>query len=152
MTVVVVEETRGAHCPVLCANLRAGDRRECEDAGLAPRRAIYRSYRNSLYARTVFFDGDMAGMFGLGGGALSDTGSPWLFTTPAVERNPFAFLRCARAFVDEMLTIKPMLENFVSANYPEACRFLRALGFELSEPQPYGVKGAPFRKFSMRAG
>lgn len=129
--------------------MRARDRAECEAGGLTGRKAVWRSYRGSVIARAAFINGELAAIFGMGGGVLSDTGAPWLFTTQVVEQFPLMFVRVALAMVDEMLQIKNRLENYVSADYPQACRFLASIGFTLGEAEPFGPKGAPFCKFTM---
>jgi hypothetical protein len=131
--------------------MRAGDAKECEDAGIHPRKAVWRSFRHSLMCQTAFLDGDLAAIFGMGGSYFSKVGEPWMFTTPVVERDPVSFLILGKQWVDEMLAITPRLENFVSADYPKACRFLQAIGFHLGEPEPFGLHGKPFRKFWMEA-
>ena len=144
---VEIVEARADHCPMFTRLLRDGDRRECEDAGIPPRKAVWRSYRASMLSWVAFIDGEPAAIFGLGGGCLSDVGRPWLLTTATVERHRLAFVRHAKIIVTDMLSIKPVLENHVSANYPGACRLIKALGFTLGEPEPFGRTGAPFRKF-----
>src|SRR4051812_31279454 len=99
--------------------------------------------------RTAFVDGEIAAMWGLGGVMLSDEGTPWLMTTPVVERVPVSFVRIGRAQVAEMLSRRSRLANVVQASYLGACRLLEVLGFTLDEPIPLGPHGVPFRKFSM---
>ena len=147
--VITFEETRREHCPILARNMREGDKRECEDVGFTPQKAVWRSYRHSLMARTYFVDGELAAIVGMGGNALSDTGAPWLFTTYAVERVPLGFVRHSRAYVEEMLSVKPFLENYVSANYPQAVKFVQAVGFTLGETVLIGDQRAMFYRFFM---
>ena len=127
--------------------MREGDKRECEAVGLTPQRAVWRSYKASIFCVTSFIDGQLATVGGMGGDFLSDIGNPWLFTTPAVEKVPKAYIEGTRAMVGRMLTMKPRLENYVHADYRQACGFLRLVGFTLGDPEPYGPKGAMFRKF-----
>lgn len=131
--------------------MRTRDRAECEALGVPVRKAVWRSYRHAVVARVAFMDGELAALFGLGGGAFGLVGVPWMFTTPIVERHKLAFLRGARAMRDEFLTATPALENWVHAEYGQACRLLLSLGFTLSEPAPFGLKGALFRKFRITA-
>lgn len=108
------------------------------------------SFRGSLTApKVALVDGEIAAMWALGGEFLADTGAPWLMTAPAIERAKVSFLRIARAEVAAMLAVKPRLENFVIAAYPEANEMLRRLGFRLDEAQPVWPSGAPFRRFHL---
>ena len=140
-----------SHCVEMAAKMRAGDRAECEAVGMTVRKAVWRSYRRAVVARVAFMDGELAALFGLGGGAFGATGTPWMFTTPVVERHKLAFLRGALATRDEFLLANPILENWVHAEYGQACRLLLSLGFTLSDPAPFGPKGALFRKFRIAA-
>lgn len=128
-------------------NLRREDEAEITGFGLTPREALRTSYRNAILRRTAFVDGEIAAMWGLGGAMLSDAGSPWLMTTPAVEKMPVTFLKVGRAQLDEMLLQRAFLFNFVQASYSRACRFLEVLGFVLDPAAPMGPHNVPFRRF-----
>ncbi len=87
-------------------------------------------------------------MWGVCGPMLSDTGQPWLLTSPAIERVKVSFLRIAREELAAMLAVRRRLENYVAADYGRAIRLLEALGFTVEAPKPMGLKsGALFRKF-----
>lgn len=139
-----------AHVYTLAARMRAADRAEMEAAGLDATGALRKTFRAALIRESVFVDGEIAAMWGLGGDALSDIGAPWLLTTPAVERVPVSFLREGKKNVATMLRLKPILVNYVDARYARACRFVTALGFVLEPPAPFGPKGALFRRFEAR--
>lgn len=139
-----------AHVYTLAARMRREDQAEMEAAGLDARVALRKTFRAALIRETIFVDGEIAAMWGMGGDALSDTGTPWLLTTPAVERVPVSFVREGRKNVATMLRIKPILVNYVDARYARACRFVEALGFVLEPPAPFGPKGALFRRFELR--
>jgi hypothetical protein len=128
-------------------NLRREDRAEITGFGLDPREALRTSFRHSVLRRTAFVDGEIAAMWGLGGAMLSDAGSPWLMTTPVVERVPVMFLKVGRAQLNEMLAQRTFLFNFVQASYARACRFLEVLGFVLDPATPMGPNQIPFRRF-----
>jgi hypothetical protein len=131
----------------LAAHLREGDRLEISGLDLDPTAIIRASYRSAILRRTAFVDGELAAMWGLGGVALSDDGTPWLMTTKAVERIPVSFVRIARDEVRQMLALRRHLENVVLASYRSACRFLEVLGFALDEPVALGPQGLAYRRF-----
>jgi hypothetical protein len=149
-TYTIIESTR-AHFRELVTRLRQGDREEIEAAGFSDRRALWLSYRTGMMRRTAFVDGEIAAMWGVSGTALSRIGHPWLLTTPACEKVPFAYVREGRKHALEMLEIHPVLTNNVLASYERAIRFLRLAGFTVGEPFPFGIKQMPFCKFEMRA-
>lgn len=89
-------------------------------------------------------------MWGMGGASISDEGLPWFMTAPEVERFPVAIVREARYAVAEMLDLRPYLWNCVLAEYAQAIRLLRLLGFTVDDEVTVGAGGAGFRKFWMR--
>lgn len=134
----------------LASRLRTED--ESEITGLlakSPRVALRASYRHAILRRTALIDGEIAAMWGLGGAMLSDIGTPWLMTTPLVERVPVTFLKVGRAQLAEMLMHRRFLSNYVLATYRGAVRFLEVLGFVLDPATPMGPQGLPFRRFWM---
>lgn len=131
----------------VAANLRTEDEAEITGLGLNPRDALRTSFRHAILRRTAFVDGEVAAMWGLGGAMLANEGSPWLMTTPVVERVPVTFIKVGRAQLDEMLQHRAFLSNVVAASYKRACRFLEVMGFVLDPPVPLGPNGVLFRRF-----
>lgn len=87
-------------------------------------------------------------MWGLGGASISDEGMPWFLTAREVERFPVSLVREARYAVAEMLDLRPYLWNYVLAEYAQAVKLLRLLGFTLDDP--IRVRSDNYRKFWMR--
>jgi hypothetical protein len=141
------------HVYALAECLRERDRAEIICAGYSVKKALYRAFRNSILCRTAFVGDHIAAMWGLGVGLrpgvspLSDLGVPWLHTSAAVERVPVSFVKVARAELSTMCANRRRLESFVAADYPQAVRLLRLLGFTVEHPQPIGVEGALFSRF-----
>jgi hypothetical protein len=141
--------TTKAHLGVLAEKLRAGDAAEIEAAGISPRRALWRSWRNSVLASTMVVDGEIAAVGGVGGCPLGRVGELWLLTAPPIERAKIAFLAEARSAVRVMLTIFPELRGRVSADYHKAVRLLEVLGFTVGEPFAFGPSRTLFREYRM---
>ena len=142
--------TEPRHISLLADNLRTEDAMEVQAAGVAPRKALWRSYRQATFARTAFIDDEIGAIWGVGGCALGGIGRPWLLTAPPVEHAKLAFVREGRYAVGEMLITFNELRGFVDGRYARALRFLSALGFELSEEFPFGPHNVPFRRYSIR--
>jgi len=141
------------HVYALAATLRPRDAKEIADVGVSAKKALYRAFRNSVMCKTAFLGDDIAAMWGLcvglrpGVSPLSDLGVPWLHTSAAVERLPVSFVKAAKAELALMRANRRRLESFVAADYPQAVRLLRVLGFTVEQPVPIGVGGAPFCRF-----
>jgi len=78
---------------------------------------------------------------------LYNTGCPWMLATPSANRYRRAFIECANAYTQAMLSEYRSLENFVDARNTRSVAWLQRIGFELSEPEPYGALGLPFHPF-----
>ena len=145
----IVDSTPG-HIRDLSQNMRDNDRMEVCSIGFTEREIVRKSYDRAIWKKTVFVNGKLACMFGLGGHLLSDTGVPWLLTTREIERIPLAFVREAKREVRKMLGHFRRLENYVHADYAAAIRFLEILGFTVHpEVVEVGPNRAKFRKFTM---
>lgn len=92
---------------------------------------------------------------GLALAAVGDTiagigiGVPWMVTTDHIGTDPRGFLRASKAVLVEMFQRHHQLINYVDARNVAAIRWLAWLGFTIDEAVPYGVKGLPFRRFTM---
>lgn len=143
------------HVYALAERLRPRDEKEIRDCGIKPRRALYRAFRNSVMCKTALIDGEVAAMWGLcvglrpGVSPLSDLGVPWLHTAAAVERIPVSFVKVARAELALMRANRRRLESFVAADYGQAIKLLRVLGFTVERPMPIGANGAAFCRFHL---
>jgi len=148
-----IEPATDAHMNNMAPRMRAKDVAEVAAVGLSPHRALRASMRRAVWAKAaVAEDGNVIAMWGLGGALMGLQGIPWLLTTALVERVPLEFMRRAKAELGLMLEMYPVLVNHVDANYREATGFLRLLGFTIGEPEPFGRKGALFRRLEIRRG
>lgn len=124
------------HFRALSENLRPGDAGEFAPLGIDARAGLWRCYRKSLARRTILLGDDVAAMAGVAGTALGDEGGVWLFTTPLVEQQPVAFLKCCRELAGNALSIFRKISGIVSLDYVAAVRFLGLMGFTVGEPLP----------------
>lgn len=141
------------HVYALAAILRPRDAAELAAGGHSAKKSLYRGFRNSILCRTAFVGDDIAAMWGVcvnfraGASPLGDLGVPWLLTSAAVERVPVSFVKVARAELALMRANRRRLESFVAADYTQAVKLLRILGFTIEKPAPIGVNGAMFSRF-----
>ncbi len=121
--------------------------------GHSPREVMEDGLKYSRVAWTGRINDEVVCIFGVAGHSLlSPKGAPWLVGSDKLEGSSKAFLRRCRKYAVKMLREYPVLENYVDARNETAIRWLKWLGFEFDEPEPYGVARLPFHRFSMRAG
>lgn len=149
---VIIPATRG-HAICMAPNLREAEAREVMDSdGLTPEQALIREVERSSSAWSWIVDGEVACMFGIVTRQLvDDSAYPWFLTTPLVEKHAIQFARSCKGLLPELLSIHPKLIGMVDARYVLSVRWLTWLGARISEPEPYGVAGAPFRRFEIGA-
>lgn len=94
-------------------------------------------------AQTIFFNDEPAAMWGIS--RFVDHNVVWAVFTKAIERHPIAFLRESRRLAE---TFPCTVENYVDARNTAAVKWFRWLGFEVSEPVPYGANGELFHRFT----
>lgn len=80
------------------------------------------------------------------------TGVPWLVSTVHIDLHARGFLRACKPLLADMLTRHQQLLNLIDARNTNAIRWLEWLGFRMSEPMPAGVRGLPFRLFTITRG
>lgn len=153
MADVLIRPTEPGDIGVLYANLRASDRAECEAYGAGDvLEGIRASAARSLLCWTGFVNGELAAIFGCAPLSLvSGVGSPWMLGTPVLNAHSRVLVATVPSYITIMLTAFPHLLNHVHAKNTTSVRWLRGLGFAVGAPEPYGARGALFRKFEMKA-
>ena len=149
----VITATRD-HAIDMAPRMRPADCMEVYAASLqSPLCALDYGVCWSTLAWSWVVDGKIACMWGVGGinGSMLDrTGIPWLLSTDIVEQHQKTFLRNYRPYLARMLTVHPVLENYVDARYETAIRWLRWLGFTISDPGAFGVEGQLFSHIELK--
>jgi hypothetical protein len=77
---------------------------------------------------------------------MDDDGIPWMLGSQEHAKHVKALLRASRAWMEVQKRNFPRLTNFVDADYPEAIRWLKWLGFAILPAEPIGNKGAMIHK------
>jgi hypothetical protein len=141
-----------AHIRTIAKRMREADRIEVwASSRKTPGEALVWSLRKSTFAWTALIDGRPEVMFGVGDlNVLGGVGAPWLLGTDAVETHFVSFLRLSVEFRRQLLRRYSVLRNFVHDGNRASIRWLRWLGFTLSDPVTIGDQA--FRMFELRAG
>lgn len=147
----VIEATL-EHVERMAPNMRQADVEEIEaSSGLDPYSALRRGFSCSSHAWTGTVDGEPACMFGVVPvSMMGSVGVPWMLGTDLVEQHATAFLRRNKPYVKQMSAAYNHLINYVDDRNVKAIQWLEWLGFTMSEPQQFGYKRMPFRRFEMR--
>lgn len=136
-----------AHIPHLAATMRPVDVVEVGAFGRSPEGALRHSLASSLWALTVFENGDPIAMLGVTPkNMMLGSGVPWMLGSERIYRNARALVSLAPIVISEMRSTFPILENLVSVDNARAHSFLRHCGWQLSE-EITEVGGVQFVRF-----
>jgi hypothetical protein len=150
---VEIISAQSEHIPLLLANIREADAKECWDFNCStPERAITEAVRLSTLCWSGFIDGEMVAMFGVApiGGDLMKSGRPWLMGTELVDRYPRTFCRNCIPYISTMRDEFKRLSNYVALSNSRAIFWLKWLGFNVYPPEPVGPFLQDFCYFEMR--
>lgn len=112
-------------------------------------RNMHRTIDIAVYKKTAFYDEIPVAMWGAVGD-LFGSGMPYLVVSKQIRLvNTREFITIYRQEVREMLKLFPRLENVVDAEYDNAVRMLKIVGFKISSPVPIFPLGPLFRKFQI---
>ncbi len=148
---IEIVPARAAHILTIARRMRQADRDEVFAAsGYTPAEALIYSLRRSSIAYTALIDGKPEVMFGAADlNILAGIGVPWLLGTDAIDKHYVAFLRRSVWWRGQLSKRYPVMRNFVDDRNRAAKRWLRWLGFTLSDP--VDMRGHAFRLFELRA-
>jgi hypothetical protein len=150
MTYQIVPAAR-EHIPALVANLRAQDEAEIRSGGSTPEQALTEAFDKSNEPLAVLFEGRVLAIFGVAKPhAISDYGMIWMLGSKEVPKHTKMLLRASKAYVKRELRKTSHLVNYVDAEYQEAVRWLRWLGFTVSPATPRGPNGELFHKIEIK--
>jgi hypothetical protein len=146
MRLTVREAIQGDLMPLSRAMRKADEDEVMASGGFGPLRALTLSFRASFQCRTLLVDEEPAAMWGVMPLPQSGVGAAWLLTSTLVDTVPTAFLRISIRELARMRRGWSELFNYVDARHTVALRWAAWLGFDVGEPQPFGVSGLPFHR------
>lgn len=134
----------------LADNLHLNDRRECEAMGNKPIQSLQSGLRVSTVSwAAVDENGDLAALFGVVGlGLMSRQGAPWLLRRADAKAYKRAYL-ISPYYLEQMLSLYPVLTNYCGAWAHDSVRWLSRLGFVIGPPIPIGIHGEKMRRFEI---
>jgi hypothetical protein len=141
------------HAKDLGARLRASDSEEVMAAcGMDGVQALTTAISECARADSWFSDGKLVMISGVS--SVSDKpeiGVVWMLASDDVDRMPRCLVHGKREYVQELLSGRDLLTNFVDNRNTKAQRWLAWLGFTLGDPVPFGIQNLPFRPFWLSA-
>ena len=133
--------------------LRQADVQEVKAAcGMDAADALFEAVKNAKRSDAWCKDGKVIAISGVtDSGVDNATGVVWMLTSDEMEQSPKNFMIDTRGYVQDLLKTYAILFNFVDNRNIKAQRWLKWLGFQLGDPQPFGVDQLPFRPFWISA-
>lgn len=102
----------------------------------------------STWAYAWYYGDTLVGLGGVSPGDVPGLGQPWMVGSDELRLHKDYFLSQTAVLIEKMHETYPRLSNFVAVgNYP-AINWLRAAGFEIHPPVPYGLRGELFHPFT----
>ena len=151
---MLIRQPTRADAELLASRLREADRAELIADGSPD---FFKTIDDGVWASvlscSVFFDGELACIFGLvpyQRQVFGDIGVPWLLGTDLVAKHARQMRRVSVAYLKQMLHLYPVLVNHVHTKNTLAIRALRHMKFSIEPAVPYGVNGEPFHRFELR--
>ena len=148
-----LEPTCLAHLADLHGLYREEDEREAFAASMlsAEDAVIAAIQRSTVTAAVLDPAGKAIAVFGVAvPSALGGVGMPWMMGSRAIDRYPREAANIGREIVAALREHFALLVNHVDVRNVKAVRWLRAVGFAVGEPEPYGPFSLPFHPFELR--
>ncbi len=119
-------------------------------SGIPPLKALWHNYRNSLMCKSVFIDGNLCAIFGLGGMVFSDIGTPWICMTPETKQYPMRIAFAFKRELKKMLDMFPILEDYIEETRSKEIRFMELMNFTVNK-NVIKIGNINFRRLERRA-
>ena len=148
---IEIRDVEPGDIDMLVENMRKHDIQEVNAATrMGIRNAVKTSVNLSSYSKTGLVNDELVCMWGVCPISLiSGSGSPWMLGTDLIEKKQRVFLRRSKPWLNDIRKDYRYLENFVDERNVMSIKWLKWLGFEMDEAEPYGIHGEPFHKFTM---
>jgi len=132
-------------------NIRKADHEEgLASHGIGAVCGIQISFNLSDSCWIVLLNNEPAFAFGVGKESIfSKKAIVWLLGTPLMDKMKVSILRGFKPYIKAMFEGVSLIENYVDERNKVSKKWLKFMGFKLDEPNPYGIKGLPFRRFYM---
>jgi hypothetical protein len=148
----IVQATR-QHAEILATIMRKEDADEyMAVSGHKAYPMMIEAIKSSDVSYTGLFEGQPICMFGVVNESLIfKRGLVWFVGSSKLDDHPIGFLRRAKKGLMKMLSEYDILENYVDARYTKCIKWLKWMGFSVSDfPEKGGIFDLPFYKIELR--
>lgn len=102
-------------------------------------------YTSSAVKLTLEVGGEAVAMFGLQESRDSSRiGCAWVLTAPEAAKIPVTLVKLSKRYLQMFLEERPVLFNWIDARFIRSIAWVKALGGDVTSPQPYGPAQTPF--------
>lgn len=131
----------------VAAHMRQADIDELAACGTTPEAALLYGFYNGAECYAGLIDGEPICIFGIT--LESDDGNaiPWLMGTDGIDKNRKVFMRESRLLFTAFCAKYRYMRNWIDVRNVKSITWLKWLGFQVGDPEPYGPYGLPFRAF-----
>ncbi len=130
-----IVDGRDHHVEALVGKLRQADIDEiAASTGGDPDEILRRSWNNSKIRYAIMWKGEVVGVFGVAPLWLSSmVGIVWMMGSDRVSEISLSMVRLGREFIEKMMDEYPVLCNWVDARNELSIKWLKKVGFEVSD-------------------
>lgn len=149
------EPVNDDHIWQLAHNMHPDDVAEVRDGcGLTPAQALIQACRSTRYPLAYVDEGVVIAMLGCGEHTSligeRRVGIPWMLASRQITSYGKPLVKSGRELTKFWSEDYDILQNYVDVRHERACRWLKAIGYTLDEPTPYGPLQLPFHRFWRR--
>lgn len=145
-----VRPPREGDAEYIAEHMRESDVNEVRAVTEAPLDDVLRTSVGASYMPGAVVDmtGKPYALFGAAPRSpLSRIAEPWLLGIPELADHGVWLTKKTRVYLQQVERVYPVLENFVDARNTASVAWLRAVGFTLDDPQPFGYRDILFHRF-----
>lgn len=154
MATLRAERATLEHARQLASCMREGDVQEVRASGdQSPFEALKFSLEKSKCACALFADDKILCIWGVvEKDGYPGVASPWILSSVHVDTFPILFYKESVRIIAGLRARYRVIVNMIDARYEKSVKFYRKLGFDISDPVPYGIFGLPFHVAKMTGG
>lgn len=130
---IIIIDTIPRHIRDMAEAMHEQTAETARNLGCEPKKLLWQSYKQSMICKSVFINGKIGAIFGIGGILFGETGRPWLVLSDEVNEYPFKVAFIYRKELQKFQHMFPVLEDYVDETNEKAIRMLELMKFNVSK-------------------